>query len=103
MKENIQGSNILLVKRDSDKSFDWWKQAGGWDISYPNYAWYVDDVHMQHYIDTEIKLANIFVNSTGNEWATFDKKWLDENFGESDIIIPDSYSDVEVCLIHTFW
>ena len=103
LKENIQGSNILLVKRDSDKSFDWWKQAGGWDISYPNYTWYVDDGHMRHYIDTEIKLANIFVNSTGNEWATFDKKWLDENFGESDVEIPDSYSDVEVCLIHTFW
>ena len=33
--------------------FDWWKQAGGWDISYPNYQWYVDDHHMLHYIEAE--------------------------------------------------
>jgi len=101
LKENVPNSNILLIKRDSDRAFDWWKRAGGWDISYPNYAWYVDDVHMRHYIDTEIKLANIFVKETGNKWARFDKNWVDENFGANEMNIPDNYSDVEICLIRT--
>ena len=101
LKANIPNSNILLVKRDSDRAFDWWKRAGGWDISYPNYTWYVDDVHMQHYIETEIKLANIFVKETDNEWSTFTKEWVEENFGTSEMDIPNNYDDVEVCLIRT--
>ena len=24
----------------------WWKQAGGWDISYPDYSWYENDIRM---------------------------------------------------------
>ena len=61
LKENVPYSNILLVRRDTDLAFDWWKEAGGWNITYPNYQWYVDDEHMRHYIDTEIKLADVFV------------------------------------------
>ena len=101
LKENIRLSNILLVKRDSDQSFDWWKEAGGWDITYPDYSWYVDDVHMRHYIDTEIKLANEFVQKTGNEWVKFDLEWLTENFGTNSIKDIINKDDVEVCLIRT--
>ena len=99
LKENIRLSNILLVKRDSDKSFDWWKQAGGWDITYPDYSWYVDDVHMRHYIDTEIQLADMFVKNTNNKWSQFTEDWITENFGFHSISLPNNYSDVEICLI----
>ena len=101
LKENIPNSDILLVKRDSDKSFDWWKQAGGWDITYPNYSWYIDDVHMQHYIDNEIKLANLFVAKTDNEWTQFTENWITENFGQHTISLSEKYNDTEVCLIRT--
>jgi hypothetical protein len=101
LKENIRLSNILLVKRDSDQSFNWWKQAGGWDITYPDYSWYVDDVHMRQFIATEIKLANEFVHKTDNEWEKFDLEWLTDNFGEHSIKDITNKDDVEVCLIRT--
>ena len=101
LKENVPTSNILLVKRDADASFDWWKEAGGWDITYPNYQWYIDDAHMKHYIDTEIKLANMFVEKMDNQWSHFTEEWLTENFGSHSIALTDKYDDTEVCLIHT--
>jgi hypothetical protein len=101
LKENVPHSNILLIKRGSDDSFDWWKEAGGWDITYPDYSWYIDDVHMRHYIDTEIKLANLFVQKTGNEWVKFDKEWIENNFGTLTSTVSVNYEDVEVCLIRT--
>ena len=78
------------------------KDAGGWNITYPNYQWYIDDAHMRHYIDTEIKLADMFVNNTDNKWSHFTEEWLTENFGTHPIKLPDNkYSDTEVCLIST--
>ena len=100
LKDNVPCSNILLVKRGTEESFDWWKKAGGWDITYPNYQWYVDDNHMRHYIDSEIKLANEFVNKNA-KWSQFNEEWLTENFGEHSISLSDKYADTEVCLIET--
>lgn len=101
LKKNVPSSNILLVKRPTEASFDWWKEAGGWNITYPNYEWYLDDAHMRHYIDTEIKLADIFVNNTDNKWSHFTEEWLTENFGTHSIKLPPNLNDVEVCLINT--
>jgi len=34
---------IVLVYYKNDKATEeWWYEAGGWDISYPNYEWYKD-------------------------------------------------------------
>jgi hypothetical protein len=101
LKENVPSSNILLVKRPTEVSFDWWKEAGGWDITYPNYEWYLDDAHMRHYIDVEIKLADMFVKGTDNHWSHFTEEWLTENFGTHSITVSDKYNDTEVCLIRT--
>jgi hypothetical protein len=102
LKKNVPNSNILLVKRPTEASFDWWKDAGGWNITYPNYQWYLDDAHMQHYIDTEIKLADMFVEKTKNSWSHITEEWLTENFGTHSIAVPnDKYHDTEVCLITT--
>ena len=64
LHENIPNSNILLVKVLTKNALIGRKQAGGWDISYPNYQWYVDDHHMLHYIEAENKLANDFTEYT---------------------------------------
>ena len=102
LKKNVPNSNILLVKRPTEASFDWWKEAGGWNITYPNYEWYTDDAHMRHYIDTEIKLADMFVEKTKNSWSHITEEWLTENFGTHSITVPnDKYHDTEVCLITT--
>lgn len=98
---NVPNSNILLVRRGDQECFDWWKQAGGWDITYPNYQWYIDDSHMQHYIETENKLANSFVQRFGG-WEQFNERWLTYTFGEHDITLDmEKYSDLQVALIHT--
>jgi len=88
LKDNIENSQILLVRRGNKECFDWWKEAGGWDISYPNYQWYVDDHHMYHYIEAENKLADDFVKRTGNTWSMFDSE-------------DAKFSDVKICLIKT--
>jgi len=41
---------ITFVYRDNELSFEWWKQAGGWNITYPNYDFYVDDTGMREHI-----------------------------------------------------
>lgn len=34
------GSPLVLCYRTDQECYDWWHEAGGWDISYPNYSWY---------------------------------------------------------------
>ena len=45
---------IVLVYRHNQHCFDWWKDAGGWDITYPNYQWYQNDLVMK----TQIEIQN---------------------------------------------
>ena len=100
LHENIPNSNILLVKRGNQECFDWWKQAGGWDISYPNYQWYVDDHHMLHYIEAENKLANDFTEYFADDWENLTEEWLEEKFGKHNIKLDkEKYHDVKVCLV----
>lgn len=99
--DNVPNSNILLVNRGNKECFDWWKQAGGWDITYPNYKWYVDDHHMQHYIEAENKLANHFVTHR-TAWEPLNERWLTYTFGEHNIKLDvEKYNDVKVALIET--
>jgi len=41
---------IILVYRNNQDSFNWWKEAGGWNIKYPNYDYYENDDTMQYHI-----------------------------------------------------
>lgn len=43
-------SQIIAVVRDCDDCMEWWKKAGGWNITYPSYEWYRDDIKMKHEI-----------------------------------------------------
>lgn len=40
LKEIWHDCPIIMVHRDNDKCLAWWKQAGGFDITYPNYRSY---------------------------------------------------------------
>ena len=52
---------IVLVYRHDQDCFDWWKQAGGWDITYPNYQWYKDDENIQKEIAEQNHSVKKFV------------------------------------------
>jgi len=58
---------IVLVYRDNDKCFDWWKQAGGWDITYPYYgSYYKNDEEMKRRINEQNESIHQFVT---DNWA----------------------------------
>jgi hypothetical protein len=48
--ETFPESKIVAVVRDCDDCMEWWKEAGGWDITYPSYEWYENDIKMKHQI-----------------------------------------------------
>jgi len=52
IKKTYPDAWITLVYRPNEASFEWWKQAGGWDITYPNYNFYKDDAGMRKHIET---------------------------------------------------
>lgn len=37
---------IVMVYRNDVDCWEWWNEAGGFDIKYPNYAWYGDQQNM---------------------------------------------------------
>lgn len=60
---------IFLIYRPTKSSFDWWKQAGGWDISYPDYKWYIDDETMIRKIDEQNQLILKFASQKQLVWS----------------------------------
>ena len=54
IKTEWPNSKIVLAYRTNKKCFDWWMQAGGFEISYPNYEWYENEKKMK----AEIALQN---------------------------------------------
>ena len=67
---------ILLVHRDPEASFSWWKEAGGFDIKYPSYAAYVDDVSMKNAIYKQHTASMQFARNNNLQWNSFSSKWV---------------------------
>lgn len=72
---------IMLVYRPDESSFNWWKQAGGWDILYPNYAAYINDEIMQREISWQNKSILQFAESKNLIWNEFSSDWVEKEFG----------------------
>ena len=51
------GYPIIIVYRPPIDCFEWWHEAGGWDIKYPNYSHYVDDDYL--FLEIENQCAEI--------------------------------------------
>ena len=60
--------DIHIVYRPDQDCFDWWHEAGGWDISYPNYKnYYIDDEGLMSQIKLQNKHILRFVEEQGLE------------------------------------
>ena len=59
---------IQLIFRPEWESFLWWKQAGGFDIKYPNYDWYENDVLMRYRIQEQNDLILSFAQRQNLGW-----------------------------------
>ncbi len=62
------GCIIQLIYRPDQNSFDWWKQAGGFDITYPNYDWYKNDQVMMERIQEQNQLILMFAQKNNLSW-----------------------------------
>ena len=60
---------IHLIYRNDLKSFLWWKQAGGFSITYPNYDWYKDDETMMARIEEINDLILSFAQKHSLSWT----------------------------------
>lgn len=64
---------IQLVYRPDWASFLWWKRAGGFDITYPNYDWYETDYLMTKRIEEQNKLILDFAQRYSVQWLQHHK------------------------------
>ena len=70
---------IQLVYRPDWASFLWWKQAGGFNITYPNYDWYETDYLMTNRIQEQNELILDFGQKHSVQWL--------QHYKHSDIFI----------------
>jgi len=88
------GDPIVLVYRHDEDCFNWWKQAGGWDITYPNYKWYKDDATMKQQIALQNQAVRKFVFEN-KLYSLNNNNQLQKYLGISSIGYLD-FTDVEV-------
>ena len=60
---------ITLVYRPGPASMQWWLQAGGFDITYPNYKWYQNESTMAVQIYKQNKLILDFAQHHSLQWT----------------------------------
>lgn len=98
IKEKFPADWIVLVYRPDVSSFDWWKTAGGFNISYPNYAAYQNDQIMRREISWQNQAILKFAEQQSLTWSEFTSEWVDENFGQqvADVNVAD---DIRVAIL----
>jgi len=60
---------ITLIYRNDVASMEWWLQAGGFDIAYPNYDWYETDYLMTKRIEEQNNLILDFGREHSVQWV----------------------------------
>jgi len=86
IKNTFPDSKIVMCWRPDSVCYDWWHEAGGWDISWPNYRWYKDNTKMWEEICCQNRAILEFVykhklpfRKPGREW--FRNTWgIDRDF-----------------------
>jgi hypothetical protein len=58
-------ARFAVAHRSDDACLEWWLQAGGFDISYPNYAWYREADNMRAQIALDNRAIEDAVASRG--------------------------------------
>jgi hypothetical protein len=79
---NIPGDWIMLVYRPELVSNAWWHEAGGFNITYPNYEYYIDSATMLYEIQKQNAAILEFAYDKNLTWHRFTNMWIYEQFGE---------------------
>jgi hypothetical protein len=92
IKQAFPDDWIMLVWRENQACFDWWKEAGGFDIKYPSYGSYRNDDNMKKEIDWQNQSIQKFALENNLQWSLFDTEWIWNTFDvliEVDKVHPD--------------
>ena len=98
IRERFPNDWIFLVFRPNDASFNWWKTAGGFNITYPNYESYINDQTMQHEINWQNQCILNFAERHSLTWNKFTSDWVEQEFGQR-IEIEKTWPDIDVALL----
>ena len=98
IKSSFPDDWIMLVYRDNQASYDWWHEAGGWEIKYPSYLAYQNDVIMTREIDWQNSAIKQFAKEHNLQWDTFNSEWIKEHFGK-DVKVQRTWPDIFVTIL----
>jgi hypothetical protein len=96
IKTKFPNESIVIVYRNVKDSYTWWKQAGGFDITYPNYSAYVNNNHMKETMLRDTEEYFKFAAKNNLVWEKFTKEWVETHFGAIDDFDESLYSDVYI-------
>lgn len=89
---------VMLVYRPSEVSNAWWHQAGGFNISYPNYSAYKDSNKMYGEIVKQNSSILKFAHKHNATWNYFTSAWIKNTFGLDIKDVPE-IDDVLVAIV----
>ena len=98
IKAKFPSDWIVLVHRPDLSSFDWWQQAGGFNIGYPSYAAYHNDEIMQREISWQNQAILQFAEQNSLVWSKFTSEWIAEHFGQQ-VIDVSAADDIRVTIL----
>lgn len=89
-------SKIVMCYRPEQACFDWWHEAGGWDITYPDYTWYGNDEVMRREIFKQNRMMLEFAKAKGVEFKRPDVHFFRTHFGRDIDFVFDKDVDIGV-------
>lgn len=98
IKQQFPNDWIVLVYRDNQASFDWWKEAGGFDIKYPSYVAYKNDEVMMREISWQNNAIKEFAKQHNLQWDSFNSDWISEHFN-ANVKIENIRTDIFVTIL----
>jgi hypothetical protein len=98
LKDTFPMDWIMLVYRPDQASFDWWKQAGGFNINYPSYTAYQNDEIMRREISWQNQAILKFAKDRNLTWDLFTSEWIQREFNYS-IRVERTWPDIQVAIL----
>lgn len=80
IKKKFKNDWIMLIYRNSHDSFEWWLDAGGFDITYPSYKSYKNKKYMFWQIKKQNYNILKFASENKLKWYKFDSKFVKKFF-----------------------
>ena len=91
---------IILIYRNDEDSFSWWKKAGGFNISYPRYDAYIDDKTIRKAIGRQNQLMIQYAIDNNIMWQPFNENFFKDEFKiESPHLPYENWQGIYIALI----